>query len=174
MILNKRGKGFTLIELMIVVTIIGLLAAVATPKFANMLKKAKQAASKNALGVLRSVAGIYYADHQGTFAYEETDVASDSSGDATFSFISDLDSIGNNAFTPTYVSAIPNFKSGIQSYPFENNNNVIISEDGGTFDYDTRVANYTYAAAWVYFKRTGMWYINCDYEDTTGVIISTW
>ena len=166
--MKLNREAFTLIELMIVVTIIGLLAAVATPRFARMLKRAKQASSKNGLAVLRSAAGVYYADNLGTFAYEDTAVGGD------YSFISALDSISNNAFTPKYLSIIPDFISGIQGYPNENSNEIAVAEDGGTFDYDSRGVQQSVAAPWVYFKKTGMWYVNCGELDTTGVAISTW
>lgn len=58
-------KGFTLIELMLVVAIIGLLAAIAIPKFANLVVKAKEAAIKGQLGTIRSALSIYYSDNEG-------------------------------------------------------------------------------------------------------------
>lgn len=57
------GKGFTLIELMIVVAIIGILAAIAIPNFMNYQCKAKQAEAKTLLGSLRVAQEAYFAEH---------------------------------------------------------------------------------------------------------------
>ena len=65
---NKSGKkGFTLIELMIVVAIIGILAAIAIPKFAELIRKSSEGASKGNLGALRSAMSIYYGDLEGSY-----------------------------------------------------------------------------------------------------------
>lgn len=63
--LNK--KGFTLIELMIVVAIIGILAAIAIPKFADLINKSKEGATKGALSSVRSALQVYYGDNEGLF-----------------------------------------------------------------------------------------------------------
>ena len=68
----KLHHGFTLIELMIVVAIIGILSAIAVPKFGNLVRKAKEAAVKGGLGALRSAISIYYADTEGTFPQDTT------------------------------------------------------------------------------------------------------
>ena len=65
--LKKSVKGFTLIELMIVVAIIGILAAIAIPKFADLVTKSKESAVKGSLGSVRSAISIYYSDTEGVF-----------------------------------------------------------------------------------------------------------
>lgn len=57
---NRRG--FTLIELVIIIVVLGILAAVAIPKYQDMSAQAKDAACRGALGALRSGITIYYAN----------------------------------------------------------------------------------------------------------------
>jgi prepilin-type N-terminal cleavage/methylation domain-containing protein len=59
--LTKNG-GFTLIELVIIIVILGILAAVAIPKYQDMTAQAKEAACRGSLGALRSGITIYYAN----------------------------------------------------------------------------------------------------------------
>jgi type IV pilus assembly protein PilA len=60
MLKNKRSEGFTLIELMIVVAIIGILAAVAIPAYMNFTKQAKTSEAHENLGALYKGARAYY------------------------------------------------------------------------------------------------------------------
>ena len=62
----KRG-GFTLVELMIVVAVMGILTAVAIPKFADLIRKSKEGSTKGTLGAFRSALSIYYAENEGWF-----------------------------------------------------------------------------------------------------------
>jgi type II secretory pathway pseudopilin PulG len=52
---------------MIVVAIIGILAAIAIPKFAELIRKSGEGASKGNLGAIRSALSIYYGDMEGQY-----------------------------------------------------------------------------------------------------------
>jgi general secretion pathway protein G len=61
---TANQKGFTLIELIVVVTIIGILAAVAVSNVKNAQQKAREAALRDDLFEMRKAIDNYYADKQ--------------------------------------------------------------------------------------------------------------
>jgi prepilin-type N-terminal cleavage/methylation domain-containing protein len=107
----KKSKGFTLIELMVVVVILGILAVVVAPRIPQLIKKAQEGATKGSLATLRSTLNIYYSDTEGL--YPITGV-----GDVTSQF--------EAALVPKYIKKIPDAKlpnnypgatlSGVQGY----------------------------------------------------------
>ena len=61
---RKQDAGFTLIELMIVMAIIGVLAVIAVPSYVSALKHAREAVLKEDLHVLRAAIDSYTMDKQ--------------------------------------------------------------------------------------------------------------
>lgn len=64
----RSQKGFTIIELVVVIVILGILAAVAFPKFQDLSADAKKAVVNGAVAAFKSSAVIGMAKNQGTAA----------------------------------------------------------------------------------------------------------
>ena len=60
-----RERGFSLVELMIIVAILGILAAIVVPQLQSPATEAKEAVAKDSLRILRSAIELYTAQHGG-------------------------------------------------------------------------------------------------------------
>ncbi len=81
----RNQKGFTIIELVVVIVILGILAAVAFPKFQGLSGEAKTAVVKGAIAAFQSAAIITLAKGQGTVPTAASVIAQ-VAGDGTVSF----------------------------------------------------------------------------------------
>ncbi len=100
----KKSKGFTLIELMVVVVILGILAVVVAPRIPDLVKKAKEGATKGSLSTLRSTLNIYYSDTEGF--YPATHWSKDDAADG----YKDVSNVLHESLVPKYIKAIPMVK----------------------------------------------------------------
>ena len=149
-------KGFTLIELMIVVAIIGILAAIAIPKFAQMLEKAREGSTKGNAGTIRSALAIYYGDREGVWP----------------TTLNNNTGMWKSYLMSVYLDDLPEVKvthSGVYSASQVDN------PTGGAVSYLS--ADAVPAAklrGWAYDATYGKIYVNSNYTDTRNVSYTTY
>ena len=103
----RRRRGFTLVELLVVIVVLAVLAAIVLPKFMNSSKRSKESALRSDLKLLRNAVGLFQAD-TGTYPKVMADLA------ATAVMAKGLDAAGADAvITPgdwhgPYLQETPN------------------------------------------------------------------
>ena len=63
----KKAGGFTLVEVMIVLVVIGILASIAVPHLTVQTVEANEAAAATDIGAVRKAIALYAAQHGGTY-----------------------------------------------------------------------------------------------------------
>jgi prepilin-type N-terminal cleavage/methylation domain-containing protein len=68
--LVRSERGFTFIELAVIIAVIGIAAALIYPYIRMLMEKAREAETKTNISAIRSAISIYYGDHEGVWPTE--------------------------------------------------------------------------------------------------------
>ena len=142
--LHRPNAGFTLIELVVVIVILGILASQAIPTYLSLVDDAKKASAKANLGALRSSVTIYYA-------YKATPMGGESATWPSITLLTDNSTVLNGQ---------------VPDNPYDTDatkNNVVTGTSRG-------VVSGT-AGGWGYIPTSGILWINTS---TTGVTENAW
>jgi prepilin-type N-terminal cleavage/methylation domain-containing protein len=161
----KKYKGFTLIELMVVVVILGILAVVVAPRIPDLVKKAKEGATKGSLSTLRSTLNIYYSDTEGLYPATVWAYNNDNTPAGAES------SVLSDALVPKYIKSIPAAK--LPTAHAIDKNSVYVYEDlPSTPNEGNDGTNYGWGYGSEYGSPSyGNLIVHCSHTDTGG---TTW
>lgn len=91
----RKAKGFTLVELVIVIVIVGILSIVAVPIYRGYTRKAMATEGKALLGTIQTAQKVYFAEYANFY----------NAGTASFVEILDVDARPNKYFTSFTVTS---------------------------------------------------------------------
>lgn len=150
----KSGfAGFTLIELMIVVAIIGVLAAIAVPKFADLVKKAQEGRTRANLDQVRGALNIYYGDNEGIYPRDTLATLTTNS-----KYMSAIKSAQIPAFSDVGNTGHTEAASVTAAVAYSS------TTDTGSWQYVNNDANVNW----------GTFYVGCSHNDSKSKLWNTW
>ena len=103
----RQGRGFTLVELLVVIVVLAVLAAIVLPKFMDSSTRSKESALKSDLKLLRNAVATFQTD-TGYYPKQLSDVAATSAPAKGFTSAAAEQDVTATDWHGPYVQSVPN------------------------------------------------------------------
>lgn len=135
MMARKRSQGFTLVEILIVVVILGILAAIVIPQFTSASESAKSSSLLSQLQTIRSQLELYQVQHNGDYPTLGTGANTD------WTQLTGTTDVSGTAVAANAVNALGPYLQKAPTNPFTGSSTVAAAAAAGV--------------GWVYVEATG-------------------
>jgi prepilin-type N-terminal cleavage/methylation domain-containing protein len=164
----RRRTGFTLIEVLIVVVILGILASTVLPQFANSSGDAKEAALRENLAQLRRQFQLYRFEHDGNCP---SGTAANVSSQMTMA--TDINGNTANPGTQGY-SYGPYLNTQFPTNPYNGGNGILVKTTNiSATDVDPTAMQGTVPVGWIFSSSSGQIIPNSNGTTSAGVPLSS-
>jgi len=162
---EMKEKAFTLVEVILVVTILGILAALVMPTFQGHIAKARESAAKDNLRVMRNQIELYKLQHKGVQpGYVNGAPLPIELLGSQFTKTTDEAGVASSSTVPSNPYIYGPYVKKLPENPYNKLSNIIYVAEATAFS----AAVDGVSSGWLYKKETGEFKINWTGTDSEG------